>query len=83
MHGAGGSAGVGVLLIASVRSTALAVAALLTLAIFAAVSMSLLSTVFGSVLTSYPVRATFGVVAPALGGAGLAFAVWYATAVWT
>jgi hypothetical protein len=45
--------------------------------------MSLLSTVFGSVLTSHLVRATFGVVAPALGSASLAFAVWYATAVWT
>ena len=83
MHGVGGSAGVGVLLVASVRSTTLGVAALLTLAIFAAVSMSLLSTVFGSVLTSHPVRATFGVLAPALGSASLAFAVWYATAVWT
>jgi high-affinity nickel permease len=83
VHGVGGSAGVGVLLIASIRSTTHAVAALLTLAIFASLSMSLVSAVFGSVLTSHPVRATFGVIAPALGSASLAFGVWYATAVWT
>jgi hypothetical protein len=72
-----------VLLVASIRSTTLAVAALLTLAVFAAISMSLLSTAFGSVLASRPVQGTFGVVAPALGSASLAFAVWYATAAWT
>jgi high-affinity nickel permease len=83
VHGLAGSAGVGVLLVASIRSTTLAVAALLTLAVFAAISMSLLSTAFGSVLASRPVQGTFGVVAPALGSASLAFAVWYATAAWT
>lgn len=82
-HGVGGSAGVGVLVLASVSSAWLAAASLVVLAVFTAVSMSLLSSGFGSVLVSRPIRAAFGVVAPALGAASLAFGVWYATAVWT
>jgi high-affinity nickel permease len=82
-HGVGGSAGVGVLVLASVSSARLAAASLVVLAVFTAVSMSLLSSAFGSVLVSRPVRAAFGAVAPALGAASLAFGVWYATAVWT
>jgi high-affinity nickel permease len=83
VHGAGGSAGVGVLVLASVRSTTVAVVSLLLLAVFTAVSMSVLSGVFGSLLVSRPARAAFGAVAPALGGASLAFGVWYATAAWS
>jgi high-affinity nickel permease len=82
-HGVAGSAGVGVLVLASVRSAWLAAASLVVLAVFTAVSMSLLSSGFGSVLVSRPVRAAFGAVAPALGAASLAFGVCYATAVWT
>ena len=78
-----GSAGVGVLVLASVRSAWLAAASLVVLAVFTAMSMSLLSSGFGSVLVSRPVRAAFGAVAPALGAASLAFGVWYATAVWS
>jgi high-affinity nickel permease len=83
VHGMGGSAGVGVLVLASVRSTGLAVTSLVLLAVFTAVSMSLLSSGFGSMLVSRPAGAAFGVVAPALGGASLAFGVWYATAAWS
>jgi high-affinity nickel permease len=83
VHGMGGSAGVAVLLLASVHSKPLAVVSLVLLAVFTAVSMSLLSSGFGSVLVSPPVRAAFGVVAPALGAASLAFGVWYATAAWS
>jgi high-affinity nickel permease len=83
VHGMGGSAGVAVLLLASVQSKPLAVVSLMLLAVFTAVSMSLLSSGFGSVLVSPPVRAAFGVVAPALGAASLAFGVWYATAAWS
>jgi hypothetical protein len=82
VHGMGGSAGVGVLVLASVGSTGLAVIALVLLAAFTAVSMSILSRLFGSMLVSRPARAAFGAVAPALGGASLAFGVWYATAAW-
>jgi cytochrome c biogenesis protein CcdA len=79
VHGMGGSAGVGVLVLTSVRSTGLAVISLVLLAVFTAVSMGLLSSGFGSMLASRPTRAG-GAVAPALGGASLAFGVWYATA---
>ena len=79
----GGSAGVGVLVLASVRSTGLAVVSLVLLAVFTAVSMTVLSRAFGSMLASHPTRAAFGTVAPALGGASLVFGVWYATAAWS
>lgn len=82
MHGMGGSAGVGVLLVASIESTALAVASLALLALFTAVSMTIVSTGFGLTLVSRPVRAAFNVVAPALGAGSLAFGVWYGTAAW-
>jgi hypothetical protein len=83
VHGMGGSAGVGVLVLASVRSTGLAVASLVFLAAFTAVSMSVLSSGLGSMLVSRPARLAFGAVAPALGGASLAFGIWYATAAWS
>ena len=83
VHGMGGSAGVAVLLLASVQSKGLAVLSLVLLAVFTAVSMSLLSSGFGSVLVSAPVRAVFGSVAPALGALSLAFGLWYATAAWS
>jgi high-affinity nickel permease len=83
LHGMGGSGGVGVLVLASVRSTGLAVISLLLLAVSTAVSMSLLSSGLGSLLVSRPTRAAFGGVAPAFGGAGVVFGVWYATAAWS
>lgn len=82
-HGLGGSAGVGVLIVAAVESPALAVVSLGLLALFTAVSMTLLTTGFGRTLVSRPVRAAYGAVAPALGGASLAFGVWYAGAAWS
>ena len=83
IHGAGGSAGIGVLLLASIQSKPVAVISLLLLAVFTAVSMSLLSTGFGATLTARPVRSAFGSIAPALGALSLAFGVWYATAAWS
>lgn len=82
VHGMGGSAGVGVLIVASVESTALAVVSLVLLALFTAFSMCILSTGFGLTLVSRPVRATFNGVAPALALASLAFGIWYGTAAW-
>jgi hypothetical protein len=79
----GGSAGIGVLLLASVPTTGLAVASLALLAVFTAVSMSILSGGFGLMLASRPARAAFGAAAPALGGTSLAFGLWYATAAWS
>ena len=82
LHGVGGSAGVGVLVLASVPSTGLAVVSLALLAVFTVVAMSAVSGGFGWMLASRP-AASLGAVAPALGGVSLAFGVWYATAAWS
>jgi ABC-type nickel/cobalt efflux system permease component RcnA len=83
VHGIGGSAGVGILLVASVQSTGLALVSLALLAVFTAVSMTMLTTGFGLTLVSRPVSSAFGSVAPALGASSLAFGVWYASAAWS
>jgi cytochrome c biogenesis protein CcdA len=83
VHGMGGSAGVGVLLLASIQSRPIAVASLLLLAAGTAFSMTILSTGFGSIMVAGPVRATFATVAPALGALSLAFGVWYGAAAWS
>jgi ABC-type nickel/cobalt efflux system permease component RcnA len=82
VHGMGGSAGVGVLIVAAVEATWLAVASLVLLAVFTAISMTILSTGFGLTLISRPVRAAFDAVAPSLAVASLAFGVWYGSAAW-
>jgi ABC-type nickel/cobalt efflux system permease component RcnA len=82
VHGMGGSAGVGILLVAAIASPWLSVAALALLAIFTAVSMTILSTGFGATLASAPVRNSLAAVAPGLGVASLAFGLWYGTAAW-
>jgi high-affinity nickel permease len=81
VHGMGGSAGVGVLLLASIRSHGLAIAALAIFAFFTAVSMALLSTGFGLTLGTARVRSSFQRLAPVLGLASLGFGVWYALGV--
>jgi ABC-type nickel/cobalt efflux system permease component RcnA len=82
VHGMGGSAGVGILLVAAIESTWLSVVALALLAVFTGVSMTLLTTGFGATLASRPAQAGFELFAPALGVASLAFGVWYGTAAW-
>jgi high-affinity nickel permease len=77
IHGMGGSAGVGVLLLAAIPDHAVAVASLLLFAVFTAVSMALASTTFGWTLSRGPVLARFVAVAPALGALSLAFGAWY------
>lgn len=83
VHGMGGSAGVAVLLLAAVPSRPVAVGALVVLALFTAVSMTMLTTGFGSVLVRPRVQGAFVVVAPTLGVASLAFGLWYAAAAWS
>ena len=83
VHGMGGSAGVGILLVASIESTPLAVASLGLLAVFTAVSMAVLSAGLGRTLVTRPVRSAFGTIAPVLGAGSLAFGVWYATSAWS
>jgi len=78
VHGIGGSAGVGVLLLGSIHDHAIAVGALGIFACFTAVSMTLLSAGFGVTLSRAPVQRWFHRVAPALGVASLAFGIWYA-----
>jgi ABC-type nickel/cobalt efflux system permease component RcnA len=74
LHGIGGSAGVGILLVSTIDGTALAIGALGILAAFTAVSMALLTTGFGLTLAGRSI----GRLAPALGAASLAFGLWYA-----
>jgi len=78
VHGMGGSAGVGVLLLATIHNRGVAVGALAVFALFTAVSMSIMSTTFGMTLSSGPMRTSFNRVAPALGTASLLFGLWYA-----
>ena len=83
VHGMGGSAGVGVLLLAAIPDRAVAVAALLILAVFTAVSMTIVTSGFGATLTTPTVARPAASLAPALGVASLAFGVWYAAAAWS
>jgi hypothetical protein len=78
VHGTGGSAGVGVLLLGSIHDHALALAALAIFAFFTAISMALLSTGFGRMLASARLRASFHRLAPAMAFLSLGFGVWYA-----
>jgi high-affinity nickel permease len=78
VHGIGGTAGVGLLLLAAIDDRAVAVAALAVFAFCTAVSMALLSTGFGVALSSAPARQRFNHLAPALGSVSLIFGVWYA-----
>jgi hypothetical protein len=78
IHGMGGSAGVGILLLAAIPDHVESVVALALFAGFTAVSMSLASTTFGYALSRGAVTRRFMAVAPALGMLSLAFGAWYA-----
>ena len=82
VHGIGGSAGVGVLILAAIPSTTVACIALIVLAFFTAVSMTLVTTGFGITLSSDRVAGSFNGVAPVIGVMSLAFGAWYALAAW-
>jgi ABC-type nickel/cobalt efflux system permease component RcnA len=81
VHGMGGSAGIGVLLLAAIPSKPLAVASLGVLAFFTGVSMTIATTGFGATLASR--RDGMATAAPVIGLASLAFGLWYAAAVWS
>jgi hypothetical protein len=83
VHGMGGSAGVCVLLLAAIPSPELALVGLVVLAFFTAVSMTVVTTGFGAVLSVRPVAGSLGAAAPVLGGVSVAFGVWYAAAAWS
>jgi hypothetical protein len=78
VHGIGGSAGVGVLLLASIKNRELAVAALGLFALCTALSMATLSTGLGFTLGRGRVSRVFPALAPVLGLVSLSFGVWYA-----
>lgn len=82
-HGMGGSAGVGVLLLAAVPSRTLAVTSLVVLALFTAVSMTLVTSGFGAVLGRGIQGETAVAAIPVFGSASLAFGLWYAAAAWS
>ena len=83
VHGVGGSAGVTILILASIESKTLAVLSLALLAVFTAVSMTIVTAGYGLTLVSRPVRTAFQTIAPMLGVTSLAFGVWYAAAAWS
>lgn len=83
VHGMGGSAGVSILILASIESRALAVLALVILAVFTAISMTMITAGYGLTLVSRPLRTGFRTVAPMLGAVSLSFGVWYAAAAWS
>ncbi|MEA2442639.1 MAG: hypothetical protein QOH76_4063 [Thermoleophilaceae bacterium] len=80
VHGAGGSAGVAVLLVAAIPGTAAATAALAVLALGTAVSMTLVTALFGGALARGPLPRKFEMVAPVFGTLSLLFGVWYGLA---
>jgi ABC-type nickel/cobalt efflux system permease component RcnA len=77
VHGTGGSAGVGVLLLSAIPAHGLAIAALALFAACTALSMAALSTGVGLTLGSALARRSFQRLAPILALASLAFGVWY------
>jgi high-affinity nickel permease len=78
LHGVGGSAGIGVLLIAGIHAHGEAAMALVLFALAAAASMATLSSGFGYALTRGPAMQRTLAFAPALGVVTLAFGAWYA-----
>lgn len=78
VHGIGGTAGVGILLLAAIPDHAEAVLALLLFSAATALSMALLSSVFGYALTRGPVLRRVMAVTPVMGVISMAFGAWYA-----
>jgi hypothetical protein len=78
VHGMGGSAGIGLLLLGSIRDHGLALEALALFAFCTALSMAIVSTGFVLTLSRGAARRSFHVLAPALGLVSLVFGGWYA-----
>jgi len=78
VHGIGGSAGIGVLLLAAIPDHSVGITALLLFAAFTAVSMGVASSAFGRVLATDGLRGRVPAATPALGLFNLAFGAWYA-----
>jgi ABC-type nickel/cobalt efflux system permease component RcnA len=78
VHGLGGSAGVGLLLLGGISNHVAGAAALLLFASATAVSMALVSSAFGYALARGPVAGRLGALAPVIGTGGVVFGAWYA-----
>jgi len=78
IHGMGGSAGVGVLLLAAIPDHVEGAVALALFALCTAISMAVASTTFGYTLSRGPLLRRFVAVAPLFGVLSLAFGAWYA-----
>ena len=73
----------GILLLAAIPSETVAIVSLLLLAVFTAVSMSLVTAGFGLTLSTRRVASAAHAVIPAIGVVSLAFGLWYAAAAWS
>ena len=78
VHGIGGSAGVGILVVGAASSRVHGVAALLLFAAGTAVSMALVSAAFGYALARPPIARRAGSLIPVMALASLVFGAWYA-----
>jgi len=78
LHGFGGSAGAGVLILAAVPSRSVALASLAILAAGTALSMTILSTGFGVTLARGSSALRYVQAAPLIAVGGIAFGLWYA-----
>jgi cytochrome c biogenesis protein CcdA len=77
VHGMGGSAGVGLLLVSGISDEVRGTAALLTFAAAAALSMAFVSFAFGHALARGPAEGRLRGLVPVLGTCGLLFGAWY------
>ncbi len=78
VHGIGGSGGLTLLLLSTISNQTEAAVALLIFAAGTAVSMALLSTVFGLIIAGGPIARNFERIAPVLGVLSMVFGIWYA-----
>ncbi len=78
VHGIGGSAGVGILVVGAASSQVSGAVALVVFALATAISMALVSSSFGYALARRPVARRAGSLIPVLALASLAFGAWYA-----
>ena len=77
VHGVGGSAGAGLLVVAAAPDRADSVVALVVFAVSTAAAMALCSAAFGQLLAHGPVARRLVRLVPVFGAAGVLFGVWY------
>jgi ABC-type nickel/cobalt efflux system permease component RcnA len=78
MHGVGGSAGAGILLVSAAQDRTAAALALVVFAAATAISMGLTTFAFGHLLTRRRVAPRLESAIPVLAATGMLFGVWYA-----